>query len=175
MGGTFFGHLPLHISSCVVSERQLRPPCKGLFFLHVNPQQCSCDRFLHVSRTYPFTEKIPKAEQVTDLRENDLIPELPGILAWAVQGCLEWQKTGLQVPPEVEAETKKYRNEMDLVSGATLAPYAPTLAPIFMRPTSSLSREIRKPTCHNENSMPGSVSAALTRMWAMRTKPTGAA
>ena len=65
----------------------------------------------------PFTEKIPKAEQVTDLLENSLIPELPGILAWAVRGCLEWQKHGLQVPPEVEAETKKYRNEMDLVTG----------------------------------------------------------
>jgi putative DNA primase/helicase len=65
----------------------------------------------------PFTEKIPKDEQVTDLRENYLIPELPGILAWAVRGCLAWQKGGLQVPPEVEAETRKYRNEMDLVSG----------------------------------------------------------
>jgi putative DNA primase/helicase len=65
----------------------------------------------------PFTEKIPKAEQITDLREKCLIPELPGILAWAVRGCLAWQKGGLQVPAEVEAETKKYRNEMDLVSG----------------------------------------------------------
>ena len=65
----------------------------------------------------PFTEKIPKAEQVTDIRDKYLIPELPGILAWAVRGCLEWQRHGLQVPPEVEAETKKYRNEMDLVSG----------------------------------------------------------
>jgi hypothetical protein len=27
---------------------------KQLFFLYVNLQQCTCDRFLHVSRTYPF-------------------------------------------------------------------------------------------------------------------------
>jgi putative DNA primase/helicase len=65
----------------------------------------------------PFTEKIPKDEQVTDLREKYLIPELLGILAWAVQGCLEWKENGLQVPTEVEIETTKYRNEMDLVSG----------------------------------------------------------
>jgi putative DNA primase/helicase len=65
----------------------------------------------------PFTEKIPKAEQITNLREKYLIPELPGILAWAVHGCLEWQEHGLQVPKEVEVETQKYRNEMDLVSG----------------------------------------------------------
>src|SRR5262245_17973921 len=68
-------------------------------------------------KTIPFTEKIPKSEQITDLRETYLIPELPGILAWAVRGCLAWQQHGLRVPPEVEAETKKYRNEMDLVAG----------------------------------------------------------
>src|SRR5215510_8457257 len=48
----------------------------------------------------PFTEKIPKPEQISDLRENYLIPKLPGILAWAVRGCLAWQKNGLQEPPE---------------------------------------------------------------------------
>jgi putative DNA primase/helicase len=65
----------------------------------------------------PFTEKIPKAEQQADLREIALLPELPGILAWAVTGCRAWQRDGLQEPPEVQAETQKYRNEMDLVSG----------------------------------------------------------
>jgi hypothetical protein len=37
----------------VASESQPGPPCRRLFFPNVNPQQCSCDRFLHVSRTYP--------------------------------------------------------------------------------------------------------------------------
>jgi putative DNA primase/helicase len=37
----------------------------------------------------------------------------PAILAWAVQGCLAWQRDGLGVPPAVEAATEAYRAEMD--------------------------------------------------------------
>ncbi|HWQ52150.1 MAG TPA: phage/plasmid primase, P4 family [Bryobacteraceae bacterium] len=39
--------------------------------------------------------------------------ELPGILAWAVRGCIEWQKRGLGVPPAIREATKSYREEMD--------------------------------------------------------------
>ena len=39
--------------------------------------------------------------------------EFPGILAWAVQGCLEWQREGLGVPEEVIAATKEYEAEQD--------------------------------------------------------------
>ena len=35
------------------------------------------------------------------------------MLTWAVQGCLDWQKGGLQTPDEVKAATNDYRNEMD--------------------------------------------------------------
>ena len=41
--------------------------------------------------------------------------ELPGILRWAVQGCLEWQKDGLGEPEEVRAATAAYREEMDVI------------------------------------------------------------
>ena len=39
--------------------------------------------------------------------------ELPGILKWAIQGYLVWQKDGLGVPEEVKAATESYRTEMD--------------------------------------------------------------
>lgn len=39
--------------------------------------------------------------------------ELSGILAWAVRGCLEWQRAGLKVPLSVRAATREYRNESD--------------------------------------------------------------
>src|SRR5262249_42508209 len=39
----------------------------------------------------------------------------PGILAWCVRGCLEWQKEGLDTPAEVIEATKKYRLEQDLI------------------------------------------------------------
>ena len=45
--------------------------------------------------------------------ENNLIPELEGILAWAVRGCLEWQKCGLMPPGRITRATQTYKNESD--------------------------------------------------------------
>jgi len=41
--------------------------------------------------------------------------EMPGILAWLVKGCLEWQQQGLKTPDDVLAATKRYRDEMDVI------------------------------------------------------------
>lgn len=60
----------------------------------------------------PFTVTIPPAERDRTLSDR-LRAELPGILAWAVRGCLEWQVHGLQDPEEVCAATKQYREEED--------------------------------------------------------------
>ena len=46
---------------------------------------------------------------------DKLKKELPGILAWAVEGCLEWQKNGLQPPQKVLAATRAYRKASDVV------------------------------------------------------------
>ncbi len=42
--------------------------------------------------------------------------ELPGILNWAIAGCLAWQRDGLPVPEPVKQATEGYRAEMDLVA-----------------------------------------------------------
>ncbi|MEJ7872120.1 MAG: phage/plasmid primase, P4 family [Rubrobacteraceae bacterium] len=65
-------------------------------------------------RLIPFTETIPGAEQDKKLPEK-LRVELPGILAWAVEGCLEWQRDGLKAPEEVRKATGAYRSEMDVI------------------------------------------------------------
>ena len=39
--------------------------------------------------------------------------EAPGILTWAVEGCLKWQRDGLQHPECVTAATAEYRQESD--------------------------------------------------------------
>lgn len=65
-------------------------------------------------RLVPFTVQIPESEQDHELA-NKLRMEFPGILAWAVQGCLAWQQQGLGAPPEVRAATDGYRAEMDLL------------------------------------------------------------
>ncbi len=42
-----------------------------------------------------------------------LAAEAPGILAWAVRGCLEWQRIGLAEPERVRSQTEAYRRESD--------------------------------------------------------------
>jgi putative DNA primase/helicase len=55
-------------------------------------------------RLVPWTISIPPAEQDKKLPEK-LRAELPGILAWVVQGCLQWRRGGLQAPEEVRQAT----------------------------------------------------------------------
>lgn len=63
-------------------------------------------------RIVPFTVVIPPAEQDKALPVK-LRRELPGILAWCVRGCLDWQAHGLDAPEEVEVATEGYRSEQD--------------------------------------------------------------
>lgn len=60
----------------------------------------------------PFVVTIPTAERDQNLRHK-LREELPGILNWALEGCLEWQRDGLQIPPEIYNATREYRKEQD--------------------------------------------------------------
>ena len=63
----------------------------------------------------PFEVTVPKKEQDPRLFEK-LGAELPGILAWAVRGCSEWQRNGLGEPDEVRRATEGYRSEMDVLA-----------------------------------------------------------
>lgn len=63
----------------------------------------------------PFAVSIPREQQDRELATK-LAAELPGILAWAVRGCLAWQHSGLQPPQEVLAATAAYREEMDTLA-----------------------------------------------------------
>jgi putative DNA primase/helicase len=65
-------------------------------------------------RLIPFTRQFSGANKDAGLREK-LERELPGILSWAVQGCLDWQEHGLKSPRTVEAATLEYRQESDQV------------------------------------------------------------
>lgn len=68
-------------------------------------------------RLIPFDVRIPESER---LPRRELMArfqaELPGILAWCVRGCLEWQEHGLGMPTEVREATGAYRAEMDVLA-----------------------------------------------------------
>ena len=63
----------------------------------------------------PFEVNIKKEDVDKDLKYK-LRKEYPQILAWAVEGCIKWQKEGLDEPEEVAAATTDYKQEMDLIA-----------------------------------------------------------
>lgn len=63
----------------------------------------------------PFEVTIPEQERDANLQEK-LRSEFPGILNWALAGCLDWLEYGLVRPDIVKAATASYRTEMDSVS-----------------------------------------------------------
>jgi putative DNA primase/helicase len=67
-------------------------------------------------RLIPWSVTIPPEEQEKRLPAT-LSRELAGILAWAVRGCLQWQREGLRAPDEVRQATNEYRREMDVLAG----------------------------------------------------------
>jgi len=46
--------------------------------------------------------------------KNKLRAVAPGILNWVLDGCRQWQTSGMQAPPEVEVATTGYQEEEDL-------------------------------------------------------------
>jgi putative DNA primase/helicase len=65
-------------------------------------------------RLVPFTVAVAGDRDDKGMPEK-LRAEAPGILAWCVRGCLDWQAHGLKEPREVTAATGGYRKEQDLV------------------------------------------------------------
>jgi len=60
----------------------------------------------------PFEVTIPAEDRDPDLPEK-LKAEWPGILRWAIEGCIEWQKTGLAAPETVNRATEEYFSDED--------------------------------------------------------------
>lgn len=60
----------------------------------------------------PFTVTISAEERDPKLSEK-LQAEWPGILAWAIEGCLEWQRIGLAPPSAVRMATEAYLADED--------------------------------------------------------------
>ena len=62
----------------------------------------------------PFKRKFAEDERDPWL-ESKLLKERDGILAWMVQGCLDWQRDKLKPSPLVRKESAIYRKESDLL------------------------------------------------------------
>lgn len=62
----------------------------------------------------PFRRKFAEEDRDPWL-EQKILEERDGILAWMVQGCLEWQRNGLNPSQLVRRESATYRKESDLL------------------------------------------------------------
>lgn len=63
----------------------------------------------------PFLATVADDERDLHLADT-LAEELPGILNWALAGCLDWQRDGLAEPAAVRTATDNYRAEQDAVT-----------------------------------------------------------
>ncbi len=97
---------------------EFKPKCKLWLGTNHKPEIRGTDKAIWDRiRLIPFEVVIPEDEQDKHLIDK-LKKELPGILAWAVKGCLKWQKDGLlNIPDAVKEATASYRTEMDILGG----------------------------------------------------------
>lgn len=64
-------------------------------------------------RLIPFLAKF-EGKHIDKSLPDHLLTELPGILAWAVRGALDWKRNGFTTPEIVAQETQRYRSEENL-------------------------------------------------------------
>lgn len=60
----------------------------------------------------PFNVTIPENERDPNLAEK-LREEWPAILRWCIDGCLEWQKRGLDIPESIKQASAEYFEDQD--------------------------------------------------------------
>jgi putative DNA primase/helicase len=69
-------------------------------------------------RRIPFTHPLAVEKRDPNMREKLRAPAVQrAILAWAVEGCLTWQRQGVGTCEAVDASTAEYREDMDRVAG----------------------------------------------------------
>jgi putative DNA primase/helicase len=88
---------------------------KAKFFLAANHRPIIRDEthgMWRRVRLVPFARTFP----VNTAFAETLATEAPGILTWAIRGCLAWQAEGLRPAPVVKQATEEYRHQSDLLT-----------------------------------------------------------
>lgn len=96
-------------------------PSHTLFLLTNNKPHASTDDYALWKRILPIPFNIrfiDNPEKPNERQRNKYLPdklkaEAEGVLAWAVEGCLEWQRFGLKPPQEVITAYDNYKAEED--------------------------------------------------------------
>lgn len=90
-----------------------RPHFKLLFAGNHQPSLTSVDPAMQ--RRFNMMPFLNRPKNPDQLLEDKLKEEAPRILAWALQGCLDWQKHGLGRPESVTTATRDYFSNQDII------------------------------------------------------------
>lgn len=114
------GSDPIAVRDLYAKPITFRPQCAIWLASNYRPAVPDDDDALwERTRELPFREHIPEDERDPDLRSR-LRTEArhrEAVLAWAVEGCLLWQREGLGRPEVVRKATSEFRREMDPLGG----------------------------------------------------------
>lgn len=86
----------------------------------------------------PFNLNLPAHKRDKRLPEK-LSLEMPGILNWAIEGCMKWQHGRLKEPKVVAEATGKYKDDMDI-----LAPFLDEVCYVDDRENESITIEAKE-------------------------------
>jgi len=95
---------------------EFRPSCK--LWLYGNHKPVIKDTTLSIWRRVKLIKcdsVMPEENRIEGYGEKYLDPELEGILAWAVAGCLSWQKQGLGSAEAIKTATASYQHDSDIL------------------------------------------------------------
>ena len=121
----------------------------------------------------PFQVEIPPAERDPNLVDK-LKAEWPAILRWCVEGCLAWQRIGLNPPVAVRDASGSYFADQDVL-GQWLAECAYEAGPMGFTLSKALFSSW-KLWCEDSNLPPGSnqmFSEALSARGYMKKREPG--
>ena len=99
---------PTHLLVLLTNNRPDAPGTDSAFW----------DRCLLVHHRIKFTKtdpKLPNERKGDKMLYVTLLDYLPGILAWLVRGCLEWQERGLDPPESVRDAVNEYREDENYI------------------------------------------------------------
>jgi P4 family phage/plasmid primase-like protien len=93
-----------------------KPTCKLLFAGNHRPGLRNVDEAMRRRiNLVPFKVTIAPEKRDPTLPDR-LRAELPGIMGWALEGCIEWQERGLDTPESVRAATNDYLSDEDVLA-----------------------------------------------------------
>lgn len=97
-------------------NRSFAPTHKFFFAMnHLPVVSDTSHAFWRRTLLVPWDATVAEGDKIDALDKMFVREEGPGILRWAVEGCLKWQQDGLQVPSYVRTQTQKYRKHEDVL------------------------------------------------------------